>query len=84
MELFRSNNIAELCRKYEVSGANFYKRNKFIESSKKGFYELDRSGDNEYEKENERLKRLIGDPALVIDELKKITEGEDNGNNKYL
>ena len=51
-------------------------------SGKKGFYESGRPGDNEYQKENEKLKKLIGDQALVIDELKKITEGRDNGSSK--
>ena len=58
-------------------------RDKFIiESGKKGFYESGRSGDNEYRKENEKLKKLIGDQVLVIDELKKITEGRDNGSSR--
>ena len=83
MESFTSNNIAELCRRHGVSVASFYKwRDKFIESGKKGFYESGRPGDNEYQKENEKLKKLIGDQALVIDELKKITEGRDNGSSK--
>jgi len=46
MEPFKSNNIAELCRRYGGAVSNFYKwRDKFIESG--------RSGNNEYE--NERL-----------------------------
>ena len=47
----------------------------FIESGKKGFYESSRSKDNEYQKENWKLKRLVGDQALVIDELKKNYRG---------
>jgi transposase-like protein len=81
MESFTSNNIAELCRRHGVSVASFYKcRDKFIESGKKGFYSS--GGNNGYEREIEKLKRLVGDQALVIDELKKITEGGDNGNSK--
>ena len=74
MESFTANNIAELCRRHGVSGANFYKwRDKFIESGKQGFYG---SGENNgYEKENEKLKKLIGGQALVIDELKKNYRG---------
>ena len=77
MESFTSNNIAELCSRHGVSWGD-----KFIESWKRGFYESGRSGDNEYQKENEKLKRLVGDKALVIAELKKITEGRDNGSSK--
>ena len=74
MELFTVNNIAELCRRHGVSVSNFYKwRDKFIESGKQGFYG---SGvNNGYEKEIEKLKRLVGDQALVIDELKKNYRG---------
>ena len=75
MESFTANNIAELCRRHGVSIASFYKwRDKFIESG--------RFGENEYQKENEKLKKLISDQALVIDELKKITEGRDNGSSR--
>jgi len=78
MESFKSNNITELCRRYGVSISNFYKwRDKFIESGKKGFYKS--GGNNNYGKEFDKLKRLVGDQALVIDELKKITEGGNNG-----
>ena len=74
MESFTANNIAELCRRHGVSVSNFYKwRDKFIESGKQGFYGS--GGNNGYEKENEKLKKLIGDPALVIDELKKNYRG---------
>ena len=77
MESFTANNIAELCRRHGVSVSNFYKwRDKFIESGKQGFYESGRSGYNEYQKENEKLKKLIGDKALVIDELKKNYRGK--------
>ena len=51
----------------------------YIEMDK---YKLEYNGDNEYQKENEKLKKLIGDQALVIDELKKITEGGDNGSSE--
>ena len=74
MESFTANNIVELCRRHGVSVSNFYKwRDKFIESGKQGFYGS--GGNNGYEKENEKLKKLIGDPALVIDELKKNYRG---------
>ena len=57
-----------------VAVSNFYKwRDKFIESGKKGFYET--SSGNTYEREINDLKRLVGDQALVIDELKKNYRG---------
>jgi len=34
---------------------------------------------NEYQKEIDDLKRLVGDQALAIDALKKIYGGGDNG-----
>ena len=74
MESFTANNIAELCRRHGVSVSNFYKwRDKFIESGKHGFYGS--GGNNVYEKEIDKLKRLVGDQALVIDELKKNYRG---------
>ena len=71
-----ANNIAELCRRHGVSVSNFYKwRDKFIESGKKGFYESGRSGENEYQKENERLKKLLAEKelenAMLSESLKK-------------
>ena len=81
MESFTANNIAELCRRHGVSVASFYKwRDKFIESGKQVFYST--GGNNVYEKEIDKMKKLIGDQALVINELKKITEGRDNGNSE--
>ncbi len=75
MESFTANNIAELCRRHGVSIASFYKwRDKFIESGKQGFYGS--GGNNGYEKEIEKLKRLVGDQTLVIDELKKNYRGK--------
>jgi transposase-like protein len=74
MESFTANNIADLCRRHGVSVASFYKwRDKFIESGKQGFYGS--GGNNGYEKEIDKLKKLIGDQALVIDELKKNYRG---------
>ena len=77
MESFPSNNIAKPCRRYGVSVSNCYKwRDKLIESGKRIFYESGRSGDNEYKKENEKLKRLVGNQASVINEVKKLEREE--------
>ena len=75
MESFTANNIADLCRRHGVSVASFYKwRDKFIESGKQGFYST--GGNNVYEKEIDKMKKLIGDQALVINELKKNYRGK--------
>ena len=77
MEPFTSTNIAELYQSHGISVSNFHKcRDKFIESGKKEFYELGRSGYDEYKKENEKLKRLVGNQASVINEVKKLEREE--------
>ena len=65
MESFTTNNISDLCRRHGVLVSNFYKwMDKFIESGKKGFYKSDRSRNYEYQKENEKLKKLIDGPGF--------------------
>ena len=70
IESFTATNIAELCRRHGVSVAQFHRwKERFIESGKKGIGETPKG--NQYQKEIDDLKRLIGDQALVIDVLKK-------------
>ncbi len=45
-----------------------------MESGKQGFYGS--GGNNGYEKEIDKLKRLVGNQALVIDELKELQREE--------
>ena len=52
-------------------------RERFLEGGRKGLGESSRG--NEYQKEIDDLKRLVGDQALVIDALKKV----DRGGNKH-
>ena len=70
MESFTATNIAELCRRYGVSVAQFHRwKERFLESGKRGLAESSKG--NQYDKEIDDLKRLVGDQALVIDALKK-------------
>ena len=81
IESFTATNIAELCRKHGVSVAQFHRwKERFLESGKRGLGET--PGGNQYEKEIDDLKRLVGDQALVISALKKLREGGDDGCNK--
>jgi len=78
-ESFTATNVAELCRKHGVSVAQFHRwRERFLEGGGKGLGESSRG--NEYQREIDDLKRLVGDQALVIDSLKKkVDRGGDNG-----
>jgi len=72
MESFTSTNIAELCRRYGISVAQFHRcKSKFIEGLSRALGESSKG--NEYQKEIDDLKRPVGDQALVIAALKKST-----------
>lgn len=75
MESLNSNiTVAELCRKHGVAPVNFRKwREKFLEGWKRALGESN-SG-NDYEREIDDLKKIIGEQSLIIDELKKISGG---------
>jgi len=81
IESFTATNIAELCRKHGVSVAQFPRwKKRFLEGGRKGLGESSKSSRrNEYQKEIDDLKRLVGDQDLAIDALKKIYGGGDNG-----
>ena len=54
--------------------AQFHRwKERFLEAGRKGLGESSRG--NEYQKEIDDLKRLVGDQALVIDALKKSRQG---------
>ena len=75
MESFNpGTGTGELCRRHGVSPVNFRSwREKFIEGGKKALAE---SGSrNDYEEKIDGLTRIIGEQALVISELKKISAG---------
>ena len=74
IESFTATNIAELCRRHGVSVAQFHRwKERFLEGGRKGLGESSKG--NEYQKEIDDLKRLVGDQALVIDALKKTRQG---------
>ena len=62
IESFTGTNIAELCRRHVVSVAQFYRwKERFLECGRKGLGQSSRG--NEYQKEVNDLKRLVGDQA---------------------
>lgn len=68
---------AELCRKYNISPPTFYQwKERFVEG---GMASLNRTSKENVckslQKENESLKRLIGDLTVANDVLKKTLEG---------
>jgi transposase len=74
IESFTSTNIAELCRRHGVSVAQFHRwKDRFLEGGSRALGESSRG--NEYQKEIDDLKRLVGDQALVIDAFKKSRQG---------
>ena len=74
LESFTATNVAELCRKHGVSAAQFHRwRERFVEAGKKGLGESKKG--NEYERQIDELKRLVGDQALAIDAFKKTAQG---------
>ena len=74
IESFTATNIAEMCKKHGVSVAQVYRwKERFLEGGRKGLSES--SMGNQYQKEIDDLKRLVGDQALVIDAFKKSRQG---------
>lgn len=65
--------IAEICREHQVSQPQFYKwRDKFLEGGKQALTNRNgQSEDKRYKVENDRLKKIIGEQAIIIDALKK-------------
>ena len=83
-----ATNTAELCRKHNVNPQTFQTwRQKFMDAGKS---ELSRHGNKDpvktIKKENDDLKRIIGEQTIVIDALKKPwrqTEIERSQTNPY-
>ena len=74
IESFTAANIAELCRRHGVSVAQFHRwKERFLEGGSNALGESSKG--NEYQKEIDDLKRLVGDQALVIDAFKKSRQG---------
>jgi len=68
---------AELCRKHNISPPTFYQwKEKFIEAGKASLN--GKSNNDMYknlQKENETLKRIVGELTIVNDAFKKTLEG---------
>lgn len=71
---------AELCRKHNVHPQTFHTwRQKFMDAGKAGLNHHGKADPiNAMKKENDNLKKIIGEHAMVIDVLKKTLE-EDKG-----
>ena len=74
IESFTTTNIAGLCRRHVVSVVEFHRwKERFLDGGRKGLGESSKG--NEYQKEIDDFKGLVGDQALVIDALKKSRQG---------
>lgn len=78
MEAMRAEiSVSEICRKYSIADAQFYKWNKeFLEAGKKrlaGDVTREATSDevSELRKENQRLKEIVADLVLRYDIVKK-------------
>jgi len=67
--------IAELCRKYQISEALYYRwRDKFLEGGKKALATTKDSYTKALEKRIEELEKIIGRQTIQIEILKKISQ----------
>ncbi len=67
--------IAELCRKYQISEAMYYRwRDKFLEGGKKAFLNKNSNKEKFYKDKISELERIIGKQAVYIEILKKTSE----------
>ncbi len=75
--LTTSISVAELCRKHNVSPNTFHPwRERFLEAGKNAFAVApDGNVCRQLQKENENLKRLIGELTIANDAFKKTLEG---------
>ncbi len=69
--------LAEICRKYNLSPNTFYPwKDKFLESGKTAFSGAPNGNIcKQLQKENDSLKRLIGELTIANDAFKKTLEG---------
>lgn len=75
--LTTSAETAEICRKYGLSPNTFYPwRERFLEAGKNAMAgKSNTAAVKALQKENDRLKTLLAESALVVDALKKTLEG---------
>jgi transposase len=89
MEAMRAElSVAEICRKYSIADAQFYKWNKeFLEAGKKrlaGDTTREATSDEvaELRKENQRLKEIVADLVLRYDIVKSTCSEEEHQLNR--
>ena len=84
LEFLNTNtSVAEICRKYNVTPHTFYAwKERFVEGGKNAIAEGTRAkhrsginGSSNMQKENEDLKKIVGELTLANDLLKKTLEG---------
>jgi len=64
--------VAEICREHQITQGMYYKwRDKFLEGAKSAFTSENGSNHNGLKLENDQLKKIIGEQAIIIDTLKK-------------
>ncbi len=74
-----STGVAELCRKYNLAPPTLYQwKDKFIQNGKLGLDHKSKDKCSILQKENDNLKKIIGEITLVNDVLKKTLEGGRN------
>lgn len=67
---------SELCRKHNINPGTFSKwKTRFIEGGKKSIESKGASALLQYEREVGKLKGIIAEQTIVIEELKKTMEG---------
>ncbi len=66
--------VSEICREHQLSQTLFYKwRDRFLEAGRRGL-NGGSTDENVYKAELEKLQKIIGKQAIVIDVLKKTEE----------
>ncbi|MGI0087189.1 MAG: transposase [Nitrosotalea sp.] len=77
MESITTNiTVAELCRKYNIQSQTFYQwKERFIEGGKMALTGRNGDASKHLQKENDSLKRIVGELTIANDAFKKTLEG---------
>ena len=68
--------MSELCRKHNLNPGTFSKwKTRFIEGGKRSIESKGASAFLQYQRNEDRLKQIIAEQTIVIEELKKTMEG---------
>lgn len=73
----RGKSATEICKEYGVSSTQYYKwRDEALEVLKKGFKDKRSKAhrDQDWDRERDRLLKVIGEQQLIIDVQKKISK----------